>query len=90
MHLECPPARTLRVFQDLQPSVLAKLPGLVNAAKQVQREQMKKMPSNPKSTGELTEVLDKYIIAKVGILNQLFCDKKRELYLQLIFKKIEN
>lgn len=60
------PGRILRLFQDLPASVLAKLPDRVNSAKQVQRERLKEMPSNPQSIQELEEIPDKYKVTKVG------------------------
>ncbi|XP_043465180.1 uncharacterized protein LOC122500349 [Leptopilina heterotoma] len=57
---ECPPARILRLLQKIPPATLAKMPERPNAVKQIQRERMKEMPSNPLTAQDLKEIPDLY------------------------------
>ena len=45
-HPEAPPSQILRLLQDIDVSVIAKLPDRENLKKQIQRERLKNLPLN--------------------------------------------
>ncbi|KAL7287469.1 hypothetical protein TKK_0018570 [Trichogramma kaykai] len=58
-HPEAPPSRLMRCLQDADDAVLAQLPDRMNIRKQLQRERLKEMPSNPTPIEDLRAIPDK-------------------------------
>ncbi|CAB0041612.1 unnamed protein product [Trichogramma brassicae] len=71
-HPEAPPSRLMRRLQDASPAVLAQLPDRMNVRKQLQREHLKEMPSNPVDIEDLESVPDKFRRTKMGDIFLLY------------------
>lgn len=65
-HPDEPPSRIMRRLQDAPKSVLAQLPERENIRKQIQRERLKELPTNPTSIEDLQEIPDRYRMTKNG------------------------
>ena len=57
---EAPPSRIMRKIQEAPPAVLAELSDRQNIKRQIQRERVKDMPTNPQNIEDLLEVQEKY------------------------------
>ncbi|CAB0037295.1 unnamed protein product [Trichogramma brassicae] len=65
-HPEAPPSRLMRCLQDADDAVLAQLPDRMNIRKQLQRERLKEIPSNPTSIEDLQAIPDMFQTTKLG------------------------
>ena len=89
-HPEAPPARIMRSLQEAPPAVLARLPDRENIKKQIQRERLRELPTNPRSINEMREIPDKYQKTLVGdnfLLYDSYEDDDYEIFQGVIINK---
>ena len=79
-HPERPPSAVMRMVQDAGPAVQAHLPSQECLRKNIRRERLRNMPSNPTTIEGLNEIPDQYRKTLVGDNFLLYDSYEDEVY----------